>query len=149
MWLATALDGTHERAGAPWISVALIQSGGKPHALQNDRRPRLVDALIPKIDNPTPVLQSRPMAKPALGRGLGALMGGSSGKSPAPAPFCPHQRPDYDRDDSRQTCWRAGAARSCCANCPPALSSRAKISPRNRSKNWPTRSASRAFSSRP
>jgi ParB family chromosome partitioning protein len=42
-----------------------------------------------KIDKAMGVLQSRWMAKPALGRGLGALMGGISGKSPAPAPAAP------------------------------------------------------------
>src|SRR5688572_3404033 len=42
--------------------------------------------LIPKIDNTHPVLHSSPMAKPALGRGLGALMGGSVGKAPISTP---------------------------------------------------------------
>jgi ParB family chromosome partitioning protein len=41
---------------------------------------------VAKIDNAGSVLQSRWMAKQALGRGLGALMGGISGKSPAPSP---------------------------------------------------------------
>src|SRR5690606_19483846 len=36
------------------------------------------------FDNPHPVLHSPPMAKPALGRGLGALMGGAVGKAPTP-----------------------------------------------------------------
>jgi ParB family chromosome partitioning protein len=38
-----------------------------------------------KIDKASSVLHSRRMAKQALGRGLGALMGGTPGKSPAPA----------------------------------------------------------------
>jgi ParB family chromosome partitioning protein len=45
-----------------------------------------------KIDNPIALLQSRQMAKQALGRGLGALMGGISGKSPA-APAAQPQTP--------------------------------------------------------
>jgi len=46
-------------------------------------------AVLVKIDNAICVLQSRWMAKQALGRGLGALMGGISGKSPAPTPAAP------------------------------------------------------------
>jgi ParB family chromosome partitioning protein len=47
--------------------------------------------LFEKIDNLQPLLHSPRMAKPALGRGLGALMGGNSpgAKTPAPAPAQP------------------------------------------------------------
>ena len=45
--------------------------------------PALLPDLMRKIDNDVLVLHSPPMAKPALGRGLGALMGGGSGKPPA------------------------------------------------------------------
>lgn len=42
-----------------------------------------------KIDKGGAVLHSRPMAKPALGRGLGALMGGMPAKPPASVPAAP------------------------------------------------------------
>src|SRR5262245_37183461 len=44
------------------------------------------------------------MAKPALGRGLGALLGGSPGSRPAPLPVAPieHEVPDDERRERVQ-----------------------------------------------
>src|SRR5690349_13692227 len=38
-----------------------------------------------KFDKPMALVQSRPMPKPVLGRGLGALLGGSGNKATVPA----------------------------------------------------------------
>src|SRR5258708_21714113 len=83
------------------------------HSLNEaDSRPLLLLGSAPRVDNFPALRHPARMAKPALGRGLGALLGGNPvAIAPAPAPSIPQPITPIPAPDNRERVLRVPLAK--------------------------------------